>query len=229
MTQLAKDIQDAAKSAISERGVFHIAFPGGASPQLLYRILATQMYTFPWQHTHIWLVDERCVSVESTNSNFNMLQRELLDHIHIPHHHVHPWPVHMRSDVICNPGDGGATLHEANLHRYLSNDSFDFIVLGVGLDTHVASLFPQQPDMHSNDMVAMVMLPEESEIKIKNRMTLTLKSINNAKHVALLVTWKGKNKMLKSLESCEGPEHCPVLGVKPYSLTWYIDHGAYFG
>jgi 6-phosphogluconolactonase/glucosamine-6-phosphate isomerase/deaminase len=47
----------------------------------------------PWQHVHLWVVDERCVSLNDEESNFNLLYKELIKHVDIPYINIHPMPV----------------------------------------------------------------------------------------------------------------------------------------
>ena len=65
---LAAKIVDHALKAVSLKGTFHLALSGGTSPSMLYETLAFEAKVFPWQHTHIWMVDERCLSLTSQES-----------------------------------------------------------------------------------------------------------------------------------------------------------------
>ena len=86
----------------------------------------------------------------------------------------------------CDPGDGGADHYEAELKRVLGSNQLDFVVLGVGADGHTASLFPRQKSLNLTDK--WVVLSESGQDDgMKQRMTMTLSLLNNAKTIAFLV------------------------------------------
>ena len=70
-------------------GIFRLALPGGTSPVMLFEALAFSDKEFPWQHTHIWLVDERCVPPTNKDSNFNLIYEKLFKYIP-----VYPFNIH---------------------------------------------------------------------------------------------------------------------------------------
>ena len=231
VAMLAKEIQDVAVNAIADKGTFHLALSGGQSPRALLRHMA-QFESFPWHHTHIWFVDERCVPFSSDGSNMHMVEQELLQHVSVPFANVHPMPVLLFSDF-CAADDRGPLLYEAEIGRHLKNNSFDFLLLGVGMDMHTASLFPQQPELQNADdrLVAIAHLPDTVHVAEKLRMTLTFSAINQAKHIAVLVTGKTKHRVLQNVTSCELDDvsTCPIRGVTSSAVMWYIDYDALFG
>ena len=83
-------IYELALQSIAQRGVFHLALPGGSSSLGVFQSLALDyMHTFPWNSTHIWQTDERCVSLSSVDSNINQLYVYLLDYVAVPHTNIH--------------------------------------------------------------------------------------------------------------------------------------------
>ncbi|PIK38140.1 putative GDH/6PGL endoplasmic bifunctional protein [Apostichopus japonicus] len=127
---LAKSIFEVAVSTVESKGKFHIAFPGGNSPKTLFSLLASRYrVSFPWENTHIWMVDERCVPRADPRSNFNSLQELLLRHIAIPHFNVHPMPTELINGL-CNPEDKGPQVYAAEMSRHLERERLDFVVLG---------------------------------------------------------------------------------------------------
>ena len=69
----------------------HGGFVGGNTPQPLYeRLMYDPNYRrLPWAHTHLWLVDERCVPLDDERSNFKMINETIGTHSGIPANHVH--------------------------------------------------------------------------------------------------------------------------------------------
>ncbi len=230
ITKLANDIQTVAEASIAERGVFHLALSGGISPQGVLERLVDHHLTFPWTQTHVWLVDERCVPLDDSASNFHMIHRTLLNHINLPYLNMHPMPV-LLSDDPCQSNDVGDKLYEAGIRRQVLNASMDFILLGVGKDGHTASLFPNHTETEEPEKLVTYSTggPKDTQ----KRMTLTLTAVNQARHVAILLLGKGKHKVVSRLlqeEELTVNEY-PVTGVKPKTgvLVWYIDRPAFFG
>uniref|UniRef100_A0A665SXW6 Hexose-6-phosphate dehydrogenase (glucose 1-dehydrogenase) n=2 Tax=Echeneis naucrates TaxID=173247 RepID=A0A665SXW6_ECHNA len=181
--ELAKDLQDAAEAAVSKSGVFHVAFSGGSTPLALFHRLALHHFTFPWRDTHVWMVDERCVPLTELDSNFYTVYSQLLHHVKIPYFNIHPMPVHL-NHRLCVEEDGGAQFYEKEVSRLINGSVFHYILLGVGYDSHTASLFPgTKEDELGDKLVAFT----ESPDKPHQRMSLTFSAINRAQRVALLV------------------------------------------
>ncbi|KPP64167.1 hypothetical protein Z043_117521, partial [Scleropages formosus] len=226
--QLAADIQASAEEAVAEGGMFHLALSGGSSPLALFQRLAVHHYSFPWRHTHVWMVDERCVPLTEPSSNFHTLHEHLLRHVRMPYFNVHPMPVQL-NQRLCVEEDGGPLAYERDIARLVNGSSFHFVLLGVGYDGHTASLFQgTQLEAHGDKLVALT----ESPAKPHQRMSLTLAAINRARRVAVLVTGRGKHEMITQLSRVkDDPRKWPVTGIKPASgkLVWYIDYEALLG
>lgn len=221
--RLATDIQEAAEAAVREGGVFHLALSGGSSPLALFHRLALHHFSFPWRNTHVWMVDERCVPLTEQESNFHSLYDNLLQFVRIPYYNIHPMPVQI-NQRLCVEEDGGALLYEKEVSKLVNNSSFHFVLLGVGYDSHTASLFPGSK-VDEQSLVALT----ESPVKPHQRMSLTLSAINRAQKVALLVMGKSKHEMITQLSRVkDDPAKWPVTGVKPANgkLVWYIDYDA---
>lgn len=228
VVRLAADIQEAAEAAVREAGVFHLALSGGSSPLALFQRLTLHHFSFPWRDTHVWMVDERCVPLTDSESNFRNLHDHLLHHVRIPYYNIHPMPVQI-NQRLCVEEDGGALLYEKEVSKWVNGSSFHFVLLGVGYDSHTASLFPgSKVDGHGESLVALT----ESPVKPHQRMTLTFSAINRAHKVALLVMGKGKHELITQLSRVkDNPDKWPVTGVKPANgrLVWYIDYDALLG
>lgn len=228
IARLAGDIEAAAVRAVRRFGKFHLALSGGSSPVALFQQLATGHYSFPWAHTHLWLVDERCVPLWDPESNFQGLQTHLLQHVRVPHYNVHPMPVHRRQRL-CAEEDQGAQAYAEEISALVTNGSFDLVLLGMGTDGHTASLFPQSPaGLDGEQLVVLTTSPSSPH----RRMSLSLPLINRARKVAVLVMGRMKREiaMLVSRVGHE-PKKWPISGVLPDSgqLVWYMDYDAFLG
>lgn len=226
--KLAADLQEAAEEAVRESGVFHLALSGGSSPLALFHHLVLHHFSFPWRDTHVWMVDERCVPTTELDSNFRNMHDHLLQHVRIPYYNIHPMPVQL-NQRLCVEEDEGAMQYEKEIRRLVNGSSFHFVLLGVGYDTHTASLFPGcNLGEHGERLVALT----ESPAKPHRRMSITFNAINRAHRVALLVMGKGKHEMITQLSRVkDNPEKWPITGVKPSDgrLVWYLDYDALLG
>lgn len=221
---LAGDITAFALHRIREAGVFHLALSGGSTPQRLYQLLVIDpsYRQFPWEQTHLWIVDERCVPLDDDRSNYGMIQALIVDHTPIPESHVHPMPV-MQSD--------GDHTYEQELRTQLAaagvEDRLDYVLLGMGGDAHTASLFPESPALaERRDWVVFNDAPTIAAPR--PRMTMTYPLINAARRIALLVTGESKRATLQHLRLLASDiQHAPVTGIEPThddaQLIWYLD------
>ncbi|XP_053137057.1 GDH/6PGL endoplasmic bifunctional protein isoform X2 [Hemicordylus capensis] len=226
--RLALDIEAAAAAAIGKSRAFHLALSGGSTPLALFRQLAVHHYGFPWGHTHLWLVDERCVPLTDPESNFRHLHDHLIQLVRVPYFNIHPMPVHLNRRL-CVEEDKGPELYAKEISALVANASFDLVLLGVGDDGHTASLFPRSPvGLEGSQEVVFA----ESPVKPHQRMTLTLPLINRAKQVSVLVMGKGKHDIVTVVSRAgHEPKKWPISGVNPSSgqIAWYVDYEALLG
>ena len=230
---LAHDLLEAARQRTSRSGVFHLALSGGSTPQALYsRLMIDPRYRLmPWPLTHIWIVDDRCVSFDDERSNYRMIREFIVEHVNIPDNHVHA----MR---VLEPA--GDREYEADLRAALTNREaegrLDYVLLGMGGDGHTASLFPQTPALRETERWA-VFNDGEAMAAPRPRMTMTFPLINAARQIAVLVTGESKHAMLQrvavSSDSPDAVARLPITGVRPEhedgKLTWFLDYPAAVG
>ncbi len=119
--------QEAAELLVAAGG--HVAITGGSTPRVAYERAATMRED--WSGVDFWFTDERCVPPEHEHSNFGMADRALLSRIEGATVH------RMRGEL--GPEDG-ATAYENELGEF-GPAALDFILLGVGPDGHICSLF----------------------------------------------------------------------------------------
>lgn len=226
--KLASDIEEAAETAIRENGVFHLAVSGGASPVALFQRLALHHFSFPWRDTHVWMVDERCVALTELESNFHSLYSRLLQHVKIPYYNIHPMPV-LINQRLCVEEDRGTWVYEEEIKQNINGSSFHFVLLGVGYDGHIASLFPGvKAEEYGEKLVALT----ESPVKPHQRMSLTFKALNKAQKVAILIIGKYKHEAVIQLSRVKGETTLwPVTWIKPEKgdIVWYMDYEALLG
>ena len=231
--KLAEEVLAQALEAVAERGAFHLALPGGSSPLPLFQELAfdNAFENFPWQYTHIWQTDERCVSDSSDGglSNFVQLSAALLEHVSIPAYHVHRMPVRL-AHGLCNETDSGWSVYEAEMESWNAT-KLDLVVLGVGTDGHVASLFPgSSKEMDAS--VTSVCRPGIDRNKAGAcRMTVTHKALFHARNLVLFVRGQAKRAIVQEMKTASASDSSlPALQVAKEDVektTWYIDDEAF--
>lgn len=209
--------------AIGERGVCFIALSGGETPCPVYRLLGTAPLNnrVDWSLVHLFFVDERAVSSTDPQSNFGMVNRELISHIDIPHTNVH------RIEGEKNP-ELAAADYEQELREIVSNHivRFDIVLLGLGEDGHTASIFTGTEVVEEEQaLVSAVFVPHLCSWRV----TLTFRSINNAREVLFLVSGKKKASIVQQILMVHKPtKKIPATMVQPVEgkLFWMLDKDA---
>ncbi|XP_077978873.1 GDH/6PGL endoplasmic bifunctional protein-like, partial [Glandiceps talaboti] len=225
--KLCQSLELLALDFVEMNGVFHMALSGGKTPNLLFKHLVLYAVQFPWQHTHIWQVDERCVDSKSNLLNLNTLKENLLQYVDIPQKNVHSMPVELTKDEYEDGKDLGSAMYEAEIQNIIPHESLDFILLGVGADGHTASLFPGQPGIEDEDLVKLV--DRGPADQSAERLSMSLNLINKAKNVAVLVTGESKKQIVSLLKQVgRDSNKWPITGVNLADglLAWYVDHDA---
>jgi 6-phosphogluconolactonase len=217
-----------ALECIDRKGLFVTALSGGTTPADFYRALASAREALPWDKTHIFLVDERCVPFSNDDSNYGIIRSLLIEGLKIPEGNIHA----IKADGL-SPAKA-AEAYEAELKDFFSLKGkevpvFDFIGLGIGADGHTASLFPGSPEAEEP------LVPEEKRLAVAvrrddikhTRISLTLMVINNAANVVFIVTGKNKAAIVKRVAE-ERDQGFPASRVEPLhgTLTFVLDSDA---
>jgi 6-phosphogluconolactonase len=159
-------------AAAARRGG-HVVLTGGSTPAAAYEI-AAQLEP-DWSRTELWWGDDRCVPPEHEWSNYGMAKQTLLDNLA-----VQPAAVHrMRGELGREAGAEDYDLALGDLAR------FDLMLLGLGSDGHIASLYPDQPTL---DETERRVIGAEAHLEpFVDRITLTLPMLRAAHAIVFLV------------------------------------------
>ncbi|MCX5639685.1 MAG: 6-phosphogluconolactonase [Planctomycetota bacterium] len=223
---LASDLMLHSANCVRQFGDFHLALSGGRTPFPLYERLMydPRFRIMPWRRTHLWIVDERCVPFESELSNFSRIKEVIVDHSDIPPEQVHP--------MLAN-SPGSAERYERELRDTLGwrpkgHDRLDFVLLGMGLDGHTASIFPGSPALHATDRLALDVPAPTTSSPAVPRCTLTMPMLNAARFVAPLIMGADKCDVLRRIAAGASPDELPIAGLRPVAgeLRWYLDAAA---
>jgi 6-phosphogluconolactonase len=182
----AAHVRMAIERARSQRGVAHVALSGGGTPERTYRLLGEDPEALA--ATELWFADERCVGPEDPQSNYRLVAETLLGPSGFPAGRVH----RMRGEL--GP-TAGAEHYQSELQDGLEADpdglvSFDLVLLGIGPDGHVASLFPGSATLAEER--ALCVGVENSPKPPPERITLTLPVLRAARGCLLVATGASK-------------------------------------
>lgn len=222
---VAADLMFQAIACVRSFGDFHLALSGGSTPQGLYRRLMydPRYRELPWKRTHLWIVDERRVPFDDERSNFRMIRELIVDHSDIPPEQVHAmFPLADDADARYE-----RELTDALSWREKGHDRLDFVLLGLGSDGHTASLFPNSPALSSNGR--FVLINDGPHVTPPDRVTMTLRLINGARLICVMVTGSRKQEPVARLEAQNEPVSAlPSMGLRPVGgeLRWYLDEAA---
>jgi 6-phosphogluconolactonase len=205
---VADDAESAARIvaerlAEAARAGGHIVLTGGSTPKHAYELAAEMEQD--WSRVELWWGDERCVPADDERSNYNMARIALIDRVSGA-----PAAIHRMSGELGR--DEGALAYEDEL---ASLQRFDVMLLGLGPDGHVASLYPEQPTLDVTDRRAI-----GAEAKLQpfvDRITLTLPMLRAADEVLFLVAGADKAEAARRAFAGE-PSHAT-----PGSLVRAVD------
>jgi 6-phosphogluconolactonase len=252
----AEAIAEALREAVAQRGRADWATTGGSAPIGIYQALATDplRHEVPWARVHVWWGDDRFVPRDHPLSNVLPLDQVLLSAaaraglsgtgadaaevqvemepgVSIPVENIHA------------PPTGKAIAHAAgtdwvaeDYERELRADgpavaesgfpAFDVVLLGIGPDGHVLSVFPGSPLLDSEAWVAGVPAPTHVEPHVA-RMSLNPRILDAARLLAVVVHGEGKAEILASVL---GPERdvarWPAQLARREGAEWFLDRAA---
>lgn len=165
------------QQAIAARGRFAIVLAGGATPGGVYRRLAS--LAADWRGWHVYFGDERCLPAGDAGRNDRMARDAWLDHVPIPAEQVQSVPAEL--------GPSEAATRYAEVLRGV--DRFDLVLLGLGEDGHVASLFPGGPAERA-DVIAVFDAPKPPP----ERVSLSASRLSRACEVFFIVSGATKRR-----------------------------------
>ncbi|WP_426182691.1 6-phosphogluconolactonase [Microbacterium sp. TWP3-1-2b2] len=207
--------------------VAHIALTGGSMGSTVLRAVAAhpKVGRIDWSLVHFWWGDERFVARGDQDRNALQSREALLDRIQVPAENIHEIAA----------ADSGLTLDEAaeayatELAKFGDEDhpwpSFAVCFLGVGPDGHVASLFPDRPEVTETD--AAVLPVRDSPKPPPERVTLTRPVINSSKRVWLVLTGADKASALGLALAGASYTNVPAAGAKGRKRTiFFVDQAA---
>jgi 6-phosphogluconolactonase len=216
--------------AQAARGEASIVLTGGGIGGSTLRELAASpaRYAIDWARLSIWWGDERFLPAGHPDRNETQAREALLDLVDVDPERVHPMPT--SDGPLGDDLDAAAEAYAGELaaatrpEDHGTSPSFDVLLLGVGPEGHVASLFPEAPAMYDDRTVIPVRgCPKPPPTRI----SLSLGAINAAREAWLLVAGEEKAGAVRLALSGAGPTALPAAGVKGRIATrWLLDQAA---
>lgn len=222
LSALAAHFVKIADEAIAAHGKFSVALSGGNSPKKLYELLASSYHDkVEWGKVYFFFGDERNVPQTDKDSNYLMAKTALFDPLHISASNIFPVDTSL-------PPNEAAQKYEEEIEQFFDDGelSFDLILLGLGDNSHTASLFPFTPVLHDRTPGVKDVFLEDQQVY---RITLNAPLINEAQHIAFLVYGEGKAIAVHHvLEDDEDIEDFPAQLIEPIvgEIEWFLDTAA---
>jgi len=214
----AQRVQSTVEDVASEQDDVALALAGGSTPRRLYELLAD--VDLPWGKLHLFWGDERFVPHDHPKSNVYLVRDALLTGLDVPARHVHPMP-------IGDSADTSAAQYEQTLRSHFDDrpHTFDLVLLGMGGDGHIASLFPEHdPPPDDPAWVRAVSAPPRHDIQ--QRLTCTLSVLNKARQAYFLVSGSEKRNAVRGVLDDADPS-LPATRIQPRDeLVWFLDTDA---
>lgn len=217
----------AANQAIQQRGVFTWALSGGNTPLELYRQLAARHYRsqVPWRKVHLFWGDERCVPPDHPESNYFSAFVSLIEPLSIPSSNIRRIKGELSPDLAVQD-------YTRLLQEFASKEPgappwpvFDLVILGLGEDGHIASIFPGSEETNS----PVISVTAQYQGRPAHRVSLTPLVFNHARQIFFLVRGENKHEaFIQSVSGRQDPFRWPAQRIHPLQglVTWIVDRAA---
>lgn len=209
ISRISLQIAERIKRLINEQGCCSVMLTGGRTAEALYRYWSTRRL---WDHARVtyYFGDERCVPPEDKESNFGMVVSSL-------------FPNGIPEGCQIKRMQGEVIERNREVERYAVElpDAIDLLLLSVGPDGHIASLFPESSALEETEKSVV---PTMGAKKPNQRLTVTPKVLRAANSILLFITGREKGEVVAKALGSDDHSQYPVLLVK--DRTWLMDDKA---
>lgn len=216
------------------RGVAHVVLTGGSMGiEVLASLRSSPARSaVDWGSVHVWWGDERFLPAGHTDRNETQAREALLDHVPLDPTKVHPMAAAGSPDGLDPESAASAYTRElaswARSEDHGPTPRFDVLLLGMGPDGHVASLFPDHASVHADDLVVTGV--RGAPKPPPSRVSLTLPTIRAAAEVWFVVTGADKAARVRMALEGAGERQVPAAGARGRRRTlWLLDRAAAAG
>lgn len=220
-TAAADHIARLLSEALDQRPRATLVLTGGKTPEPVYRSLADHHKdTLDWRRVDFFWGDDRFVPPDHEESNVRLAEENLFARLRIGDLHVYPFP------VTADTPEDAARSHEQTLRAYFAGDEprFDVVLLGVGADGHVASLFPGSSSLAEKERwVLHTEAPAGNPIT--DRLTMTLPLLNAGRSIVFLVAGEKKSDAVAAATGSN--QEAPAGRIQgDGDVAWFLDEAA---
>lgn len=216
------DVQSAGRIA-------RIVLTGGTIAEKIHRAVASSPASsaVEWGAVEVWWGDERFVAADDPERNDRQARSALLDSVRLDPPLVHPMPT---PDQAGDDPGAAAEMYAAELAAAAGPGdhggvpTFDVLMLGVGPDGHVASLFPEHPALYDERSVVGVRgAPKPPPVRV----SMTMPTLNRALDVWFVASGSEKSRAVRLGLGSAGVIQVPASGPKGIqNTTWLLDKAA---
>ncbi|OWM75521.1 6-phosphogluconolactonase 3, chloroplastic-like [Punica granatum] len=232
---LAKYVADLSDKFVKEKGAFTVVLSGGYLINSIRKLIQVPFVSLvDWSKWYVFWVDERVVPKYHKESNYKLAYDGFLSKVPILPKNVYAINDALSAEEAAYDYETRIrSLARANivaLSKSTGFPKFDIMLLSMGPDGRVASLFPGHPLLReSQRWVAFI---KDSPKLPSQRITFTFPVINSAAHIAMVVAGLGEVNAVKTILGGSGhnSELLPAQIVSPEEeITWFLDKEAASG
>ncbi|MEY3734696.1 MAG: hypothetical protein RL347_2055 [Actinomycetota bacterium] len=200
---------------LAQPGEHHLVLTGGGVGTRVLAALADLSTGVDWSTVHLWWGDERFLPPGDPDRNETGARAALIDHVPIPESNVHPMPADRGQGA-----EQAAADYADELARHSSDGvvpDFELLLLGMGPEGHVASLFPHSPGLQAaTSTVAVMQCPKPPP----TRVSLSLAAIRTAREIWIGATGDAKAEVAALAARADtSPEDVPAAGARGREST----------
>lgn len=188
---------------LKKQGIVTIGIPGGKSIAGIYNLLGNEKRV-PWKKVHFFMADERLVPLNHKDSNYRLAKKSFIGKLvqkkYLPICNVHPF-------ILKDKDDYGLSEYNDEIKKF--KGFCDIVILGVGEDGHIASLFPNH-DSIKNESEHYILVVNSPKAPSK-RISISRKMILKSKAAMLLFIGEGKRQAYRTfLNNIPDVDSCPA-------------------
>lgn len=206
----------------SEGRVPSVVLTGGTIAEEVHRAAAAlESDVVDWTRVDFWWGDERYVPAGSGDRNDRQAGLDLLDVVGADPARVHAMP---SADGVPPDPEAAAAAYAEEVERHGAG-TFDLVLLGLGPDGHVASLFPGSTQLDVDDRATVAVT--DSPKPPPERISLTFRALSSTEEVWFLVSGESKaDAVARALAEEGSTQETPARGITAPSATWWLDEAA---
>jgi len=217
--------------AQAARGLAHVVLTGGGVGTATLKALAANPArdAVDWAAVEVWWGDERFLPAGHPDRNETQAREALLDHVPVDPRRVHPMPA--AGNPWGDDVDAAAAAYADELRAAARPEeragvpTFDVLLLGVGPDGHVASLFPEHPALYETEQTVIGVRGSPKPPPV--RISMTMPVLRNASEVWLLAAGAEKAAAVAMALSSAGEVAVPAAGAQGTRATlWLLDRAS---